>query len=177
MNTSAHWQHPIEFNLTKFVHGLIQCLVISFTAFSSLVFAQSASTSYKEGFEEGYKQGYETGFDAGYKKAAAQIKESKELKDNRSTTGAQTSTIRILQAIYGVENKLGKESCDVTSKLAREANGKPSFTLQVSNDLCGDPAPAKRKSLTVSYVCGQAASIQEKSTNAFEHRNIELSCG
>ena len=45
-------------------------------------------------------------------------------------------------------------------------------SVEVTNDICGDPSPGSRKSLDVTYVCGTIA----KTANAFEHRNVDLDC-
>jgi hypothetical protein len=70
--------------------------------------------------------------------------------------------------MYGTSSK----SCDATRWTARMANGRASASLDVSNSICGDPAPGDRKSLSVTYVCGSIA----KTAEAFEHRTVYLDC-
>jgi hypothetical protein len=38
--------------------------------------------------------------------------------------------------------------------------------------MCGDPAPGKRKSVEITYLCGSLA----KKATAYEHRSAYLSC-
>ena len=63
-------------------------------------------------------------------------------------------------------------SCDATRWAARHANGRTSATLDVSNEICGDPSPKDRKQLEVTYVCGTIA----KTASAYEHRSVSLDC-
>jgi len=52
------------------------------------------------------------------------------------------------------------------------ANGRMTATLDVTNDICGDPSPGDRKSLDVTYGCGAIG----KTASANEHRSVSLDC-
>ena len=79
-----------------------------------------------------------------------------------------TGPITISGAYYGTSSK----NCDATRYVARRANGKRSYSFEVSNEICGDPAHGDRKSLEVTYVCGNLA----RTASANEHRTIYLDC-
>ena len=56
--------------------------------------------------------------------------------------------------------------------VARRANGRRTASIDVTNDMCGDPARGDRKELEVTYVCGSIA----KTASAHEHRTVYLDC-
>ena len=70
--------------------------------------------------------------------------------------------------MYGTSSK----SCNATHYVARRANGNRTFSFEVNNSMCGDPAKGDRKELTVTYICGSIA----KTAQAYEHRTIYLDC-
>jgi hypothetical protein len=76
--------------------------------------------------------------------------------------------IRVSRAFYGTTSK----SCDATRYVARRADGNRSHSLQVTNGMCGDPAHGDRKTLEVTYSCGDVA----KSASAREHQTVYLDC-
>ena len=116
----------------------------------------------REAYREGYQRGYEDGFDRGYRKA------KEEARAAAAQAPRPTGPITISSARYGTTSK----GCDATRYVARRANGKQSYSFEVSNEMCGDPAHGDRKELQVSYICGSLA----KSASANEHRNIYLDC-
>ena len=111
-----------------------------------------------------YRAGYEDGFARGYQKG---LNEAREAAPPAAPVRA-TGPITISRAVYGSSAK----SCDATRWLARKANGRMTASVEVTNDICGDPSPGNRKSLDVTYVCGSIA----KTATAYEHRNVDLDC-
>jgi hypothetical protein len=112
---------------------------------------------------DAYRAGYEDGFARGYQKGIAEAQAAPPPASTKAT-----GPITISRAVYGTSSK----SCDATRWLARKANGRMTASVEVTNDICGDPSPGSRKSLDVTYVCGSIA----KTANAFEHRNVDLDC-
>ena len=113
-------------------------------------------------YREGYRKGYDDGFSSGYQKGLAE--------GGRVATPAppRLGPITVSSAFYGTSSR----NCNVTHKLARAINGRMSASIDVSNDLCGDPAKGERKSLEIAYVCGTVA----KTASAYEHRTAYLDC-
>ena len=116
-------------------------LHLSRLAAAALLLAASASAmAQSQEYRRGYEQGYRDGM------AAAQ-------GGGRGGRGGYDQgrlRIEIERADYGVR----EGSCDarpaVMQALARGGN----FSITAGNQLCGDPAPRKRKRLTVTYRCG-----------------------
>jgi len=117
-------------------------------------------------YRAGYRAGYDDGFQRGYEKAMREANVPPAAAPAVSTRA--TGPITISRAVYGTSSK----SCDATRWAARMANGRATASLDVSNSICGDPAPGDRKSLSVTYVCGTIA----KSADGFEHRSVYLDC-
>ena len=116
--------------------------------------------AYRRGYESGFERGYRKGFEEGERRAAQAVAPA--------PPPVATGPIRVTGAFYGTNTK----NCDATRQLSRRANGKKSFSLEVSNDLCGDPARGQRKALEVTYFCG---GLSKKAT-ANEHRTLYLDC-
>jgi hypothetical protein len=76
--------------------------------------------------------------------------------------------ITISIARYGDSSR----DCDAIQYVARRANGRMSVSVDVTNGMCGDPAPGQRKSLDVTYVCGN----RSKTASVYEHRPVYLDC-
>jgi hypothetical protein len=83
-----------------------------------------------------------------------------------SAIGAEAnSALKIERAVYSVQD--GSIPCEVTTKVASICNNPLECRVPASNSLCpmGDPAPDKRKILSVTYRCGTTeiyrASIPE----------------
>ena len=117
-------------------------------------------------YREGYRRGYDDGYARGYRKA---------LDENRGAVQAPppppprvSGPITVSGAVYGSS----AHSCDATRFVARRANGKSSYSFEVTNEMCGDPSRGDRKELQVTYICGSVA----KTASAYEHRTIYLDC-
>lgn len=114
-----------------------------------------AQTDFERGFKEGYGKGYQDGVNAAQSRLAR----------NPSVVPAG---IVVIRAWYGDDNN----SCDLTAWSAARFNSRTSGEVEVTNQMCGDPAPGKRKSLRVDFLCnGQARTLE-----AYEHRRLSLYC-
>ncbi len=120
-------------------------------------------------YREGYRKGYDDGFASGYRKG---LEESGRAAPPAAAPPPPppraTGPITVSTAYYGTSSK----SCDATRWVAKRANGRRSATIDVSNDMCGDPARGDRKQLEITYVCGSIA----KTASAYEHRQAYLDC-
>lgn len=116
---------------------------------------------YKAGFKEGYSRGFREGLAEGEKRAATLVAPP-------PAQPVPTGPITVSNAYYGTDSK----NCNATHWLARHVNGKRSASVEVENNICGDPAPGKRKSLEVTYICGSLV----KNASANEHRTLYLDC-
>jgi hypothetical protein len=114
-------------------------------------------------FDEGHARGYKDGFDAGYRKGAAEARPAADISP-------KGFPIAVTGATYGPEDSGAR--CDATRHVRREANGRRSASVAIDNSMCGDPAPGKRKSAEITYLCGSVA----KTASAYEHRSAYLSC-
>jgi len=116
-------------------------LHLSRLAAATLLLAASASAmAQSQEYRRGYDQGYRDGM------AAAQ-------GGGRGGRGGHDQgrfRIEIERADYGVREGFCDARPAVTQALARGGN----FSITAGNQLCGDPAPRKRKRLTVTYRCG-----------------------
>jgi hypothetical protein len=113
--------------------------------------------AYRRGYEEGFARGYRKGLDEGQQRALPP-----------PPPPVATGPIRVTGAFYGTSSK----NCDATRYVASRANGKRSYSFEVTNDICGDPARGDRKSLEVTYRCGGI----DKTASANEHRTLYLDC-
>lgn len=145
-------------------------LGLALAAMPALAFDGEPPQEERRDYRDGYRRGYDDGFAAGYRKA---------LEERRGPPPAAapapppeparaTGPITVSTAYYGTSSK----SCDATRWVARRANGRRTASIQVSNDMCGDPARGDRKQLEVTYVCGSIA----KTASAHEHRTVYLDC-
>ena len=122
-----------------------------------------------DGYRKGYRDGYDEGFRNGYEKAMREMRgEPAAAPPPPPPPPRSTGPIVISRAVYGSS----AHSCDATRWAAHRANGRTTATLDVSNDICGDPSPKDRKQLEVTYVCGTIA----KNVSAYEHRSVYLDC-
>jgi hypothetical protein len=121
-----------------------------------------------EDYKAGYRAGYDDGFARGYDKAMREGSAPPPPVAVPAPPPRASGPITISRAVYGTNSK----SCDATRWAAKMSNGRMSATLDVTNKICGDPAPGDRKQLTVTYVCGTIA----KSADAYEHRSVYLDC-
>ena len=130
---------------------------------TALIFSLCVQAQDSPDFKDGYARGYREGFDAGYQKAQAEQRHAAE-------AAAKNFPIAVTAATYGPEG--ANERCDASHYFRKEANGRRSVSVPVTNSMCGDPAPGKRKSVEVTYLCGAIA----KTATAYEHRSASLSC-
>ena len=118
-------------------------------------------------YREGYRRGYDDGFASGYRKGLAES--SRPAPPAAAPAPPRpTGPITVSTAYYGTSSR----SCDATRWVARRVNGRRTASLEVTNDMCGDPARGDRKELEVTYVCGSFA----KTASAHEHRTLYLDC-
>jgi hypothetical protein len=117
-------------------------------------------------YREGYRRGYDDGFASGYRKG---------LEDNVPVAPPPppppprpSGPITVSSAFYGTTSK----SCDATRYVAKRANGRRTASVDVNNEMCGDPAKGDRKQLEVTYICGSIA----KTASGYEHRSVYLDC-
>lgn len=129
--------------------------------------AQGPGNDSSDDYRAGYRAGYDDGFQRGYDKAMREGQASAPVAVP-SVPARATGPIVISRAVYGN----GSHVCDASRWAARIANGRATASLDVSNAICGDPAPGERKSLDVTYVCGSIA----RSATAYEHRSVALDC-
>jgi hypothetical protein len=118
-------------------------------------------------FKEGYRKGYDDGFASGYRKGLEEAGRA-PLAAPPAPPAPVLGPITVSTAYYGTSSK----SCDATHYVARRANGKRTASVDVSNEMCGDPARGERKELQVTYVCGTIA----KTASNYEHRPVYLDC-
>ncbi len=113
-------------------------------------------------FNDGYRQGFREGYRQGQSDARG------EPAPPAAPPPIVLGPIQITRAVYGNDRR----NCNATRWLARQANGRRTASVEVSNEICGDPAKGERKQLEVSYRCGQV----EKSASQYEHRTLYLNC-
>ena len=142
----------------KPTHSLARVVLVAATAVALHAAAQSSNE-----FKDGYAQGYKEGFDAGYRKGIAEQQSATE-------AASKNFPIAVIAATYGPEG--ARERCDATRYVRKEAGGRRSASVAVTNNICGDPAPGKRKQIEITYQCGAIA----KTASAYEHRSAYLSC-
>ena len=118
-------------------------------------------------FQEGYRKGFEDGFAAGQRAGVAAPAQAPPAAAVVPAPVINRGII-IARAAYGD----GRRRCEYTGQLAGMANGRMRASIEVTNNLCGDPAPGERKSLKVEYTCGGPM----KQADAFEHRTLYLNC-
>ena len=88
-----------------------------------------------------------------------------------SMHSAGAENIKIKEAIYGTPE--AQKTCVATRAVARACDGKQSCTVEVDNNLCGDPNGGVVKKLMIKYGCGSAPADDVSSQ---EGANIRLSC-
>jgi hypothetical protein len=151
-------------------------LGIAFACVAIPAHAQSPANSpdpdereaYRRGYEEGFARGYRKGLDEGGGRPAPAPPPPPQVIIAPPPPPVATGPIRVTGAYYGTDRK----NCDATKYVQQRASGKHSYSFDVSNNICGDPAKGERKSLEVTYRCGQVT----RTASANEHRTIYLSC-
>ncbi len=116
---------------------------------------------YRKAYERGFERGYAKGLAEGERRAVA-------APPPPPPPPPRLGPIHVIRADYGSE----AHRCGATRYLAKRADGKRNYSMEVSNSICGDPSPKDRKMLDVTYRCGEI----EKTASAPEHRNIYLDC-
>jgi hypothetical protein len=120
-----------------------------------------------------YRQGYADGFRDGYAKAQQELRQgltNGQQAQAQAQVQPRDARIKVESAYYG-ETGTSKR-CNATRHVRRAAEGQRDVGVDVNNEICGDPAPGKRKELTVIYFCGPVS----KTESAYEHRKLTLSC-
>lgn len=145
-------------------------------------------------YQQGFKNGFDAGFKDGYDRAVQDIRARQAMEQNvarpqqvapggAAVVGGNSAVpvrpairnrgIVLVRAWYSQEGRnTAAGACELTSRLVGEMNGRMSASIDVNNQLCGDPAPGKRKSLKAVYLCGG----EEREAEAHEHRSLRLSC-
>ena len=121
--------------------------------------SQELRDAYRRGYERGYDRGYRKGLDADRRGPPAVV---------APPPNVPTGPIQVTGAFYGSDQR----NCQAGRQVARLANGKRSYSFKVTNEVCGDPDPGKRKTLEVTYTCGQL----QKTASAREHQTIYFDC-
>jgi len=119
-------------------------------------------------YREGYRRGYDDGFAAGYRKALEEGRGAPPPPPVYAPPPARLGPIRVTRALYGSTSR----SCDATRFVKGQAEGRINATVNVSNDMCGDPAKGERKQLEITFRCGDIT----KTASGYEHRSVYLDC-
>jgi hypothetical protein len=132
-----------------------------------------AREAYRRGYQRGFERGYRRGLEERVKPAApasvpAPAPAPAPAKSAPRKKAVPTGPIRVTAASYGSLS----QRCDATSHVADRADGKRSYSFQVTNAMCGDPAEGERKQLEVTYHCGDMV----KTSTARQQQTIFLSC-
>ena len=146
--------------------------IIATLILAAAVGAAHAQSRNGERAEDAYRRGYDEGFERGYQKGLEEAERRARAASVPPPPPAplppRTGPIHVTGAFYGTSPR----NCDATRQLSRRANGKASYSFEVTNEICGDPAHGDRKSLEVTYRCGEIV----KTASANEHRTIYLDC-
>ena len=127
-----------------------------------------AAGAQQGGFEEGYRQGFQDGYREGLAAGRPRADPEREAGPRRGEPWQAARSILVTQADYGD----GYTDCDATSYVGSRLNGRRSGSIQVTNGICGDPAPGRRKSLRVIFFCG----AREKEVTEFENTTLMAAC-
>ena len=117
---------------------------------------------------DAYRRGYERGFERGFQKGLAESQKRPAIAPPPAPPLVMLGPIQVSRASYGTSSK----NCNATRFVARQADGHRSHSFGVTNAMCGDPAHGDRKTLEVTYQCGQVV----KTASAREHQTIYLDC-
>jgi hypothetical protein len=126
---------------------------------------REAREAYRRGYERGYDRGFQRGLEEGRRGAAQNMAPPAVAP---APPPLQLGPIKVTGAFYGS----GKKNCDATRYVGRHANGNRTYSFKVTNDMCGDPDRGQRKTLEVTYWCGQVS----RTASAREHQDIYLNC-
>ena len=140
---------PLSIQLKTAARNLL--CIGALAAASVPAFAQSRE------FQRGYDQGYRDGIESTKNPAP-------DAEDRRP------GRIRVDRAEYGFRT----EQCDATDAVRQSATGRRSLEVLANNQLCGDSAPNRPKTLTVSYRCGWDGAVRRASVR--EGTAMRLAC-
>jgi hypothetical protein len=124
--------------------------------------------AYRRGYERGYDRGFQRGLEEGRRAMPSQNVAPPVVVAPAPAPAPVLGPIKVSGAFYGS----GKKNCDATRFVGRQANGNRTYSFKVSNDMCGDPDRGQRKTLEVTYWCGQVS----RTASAREHQDIYLNC-
>lgn len=127
---------------------------------------QEQRDAYRRGYERGYDRGYQRGLEEGRRRPGG-VPVSPP-PPPPAPPPPLLGPIKVTSAFYGSTSK----NCDATRHVARQANGKRTHSLKVTNEICGDPHHGARKTLEVVYWCGQVS----RTASAREHQSVYLNC-
>lgn len=135
----------------------------------ALALAAATAVAQQEGgaYREGYRAGFDDGYAQGYRKGLEEGRPPVVVAPPPPPPPPRR-TIQVTRAVYGA----GPKRCDASRAVRMIANGQVSASIEVDNDLCGDPAQNQRKRLEVHYVCGRTA----KTAFANERDSVYLDC-
>jgi hypothetical protein len=138
--------------------------LVAFFGLAFCVFAEVAADENPDSYSKGFKDGWKEGYAQARKELGSSQKPVQPIADAKPMPYPITISI----ARYGDSSR----DCDATHYVSRRANGRMSVSVDVTNGMCGDPAPGQRKSLDVTYFCGN----RSKTASAYEHRSVYLDC-
>jgi hypothetical protein len=134
-----------------------------------LIGTAAAADSFQDGYRQGFQDGYRQGFEDGSRRwPGAGPAGAPPAGIPAAPAAAALQTIRVTQADYGD----GYSDCSATATVARLLDGKRGGSLRAGNELCGDPAPGRRKTLRVLYFCG----AQEREATAPQNEMLTIRC-
>jgi hypothetical protein len=119
--------------------------------------------AYRRGYERGYDRGYNKGFQEGTRRPV-----NVAPPPPAAPPPPVLGPIRVAGAQYGTSSK----TCDATRFVRHQADGKRPHSFNVTNEMCGDPARGDRKTLEVTFWCGEVS----RTASAREHQTIFLNC-
>ena len=120
--------------------------------------------AYRRGYERGFERGYQRGLKEGERRAPVVVAPPPP----PPPVAVPSGPIRVTGAYYGSSSR----NCDATRFMKRRADGKRTFSIKVTNEICGDPAHGDRKTLEVTYRCGEVS----RTASAREHQTVYLNC-
>jgi len=148
----------------------IACGLALAAGFSSAALAQA---DYQRGYREGYDQGFKQGYDRAMREAQTNAPPGAYAAPPPGAYVVPAPVpkrgIIVTRAWYGDGER---RACNLTGWAARHFNNRTSQSVNVTNEMCGDPAPGERKQLVVEYMCG----AETKRESAYEHRTLSISC-
>lgn len=115
--------------------------------------AQAQSMEYRRGYDDGYRAGMDAARGG----------------PGRAEPGGGRHRIIIEDAVYGDRDG----ACDARPAVQAMVNRQREPLVRADNRLCGDPAPQRRKTLEITYRCGNGRMLR---TALREDTQAVLSC-